>query len=171
VLIPEFVVGVRSLSNILHGQSGLGLKLALLGRPNTIVASVPFHIGADAPSGADAPAEKPTGRTVPTHELDRERRAKRFEETNSGTVRIGEAPRRVPTQIAGEVTSLRVVPKAGSPWLEVTVDDGSGSAVLVFTGRKRVPGIQPGRAIIAEGVARDEHDRLTILNPRYSLHD
>ena len=44
-------------------------------------------------------------------------------------------------------------------------------AVLVFTGRKRVPGIQPGRAIIAEGVARDEHSRLTILNPRYSLHE
>jgi hypothetical protein len=34
-----------------------------------------------------------------------------------------------------------------------------------------VPGIQPGRAIIAEGVARDERNRLTILNPRYSLHE
>jgi hypothetical protein len=86
-------------------------------------------------------------------------------------VHIGDAPRRVPIQIAGEVTGLRVVPKAGSPWLEVTVDDGTGGAVLVFTGRKRVPGIQPGRAIIAEGVARDERNRLTILNPRYSLHE
>jgi amino acid transporter len=46
VVIPEFVVGIRSASNILHGQSALGLKLALLGRPNTIVTSVPFHIGA-----------------------------------------------------------------------------------------------------------------------------
>ncbi|MCU1485907.1 MAG: amino acid/polyamine/organocation transporter, superfamily [Actinomycetia bacterium] len=172
VLIPEFVVGVRSLSNILHGQSGLSLKLALLDRPNTIVASVPFHIGAEGPlSTTDAPVEKPTGRRVPTHELDRERRAKRFEDGEGDSVRIGDAPRRVPTQIAGEVTGLRVVPKAGSPWLEVTVDDGSGSAVLIFTGRKRVPGIMPGRAIIAEGVARDEHDRLTILNPRYSLHE
>jgi hypothetical protein len=172
VLIPEFVVGVRSLSNILHGQSGLSLKLALLDRPNTIVASVPFHIGAEGPlSTTDAPVEKPTGRRVPTHELDRERRAKRFEDGEGDSVRIGDAPRRVPTQIAGEVTGLRVVPKAGSPWLEVTVDDGSGSAVLIFTGRKRVPGIMPGRAIIAAGVARDEHDRLTILNPRYSLHE
>jgi amino acid transporter len=178
VLIPEFVVGVRSVSNILHGQSGLGLKLALLDRPDTIVASVPFHVGAHVlkePAAVGATAHEAAvekgGRTVPLHELDRERRAKRFEVTEGGTVRIGEAPRRVPTQIAGEVTGLRVVPKQGSPWLEVTVDDGSGAAVLVFTGRKRVPGIQPGRAIIAEGVARDEHDRLTILNPRYSLHE
>ena len=47
VLIPEFVVGVRSVSNILHGQSALGLKLALLDRPNTVVTSVPFHVAAD----------------------------------------------------------------------------------------------------------------------------
>ena len=47
VLIPEFVVGLRSVSNILHGQSALGLKLALLDRPNTVVTSVPFHVGAD----------------------------------------------------------------------------------------------------------------------------
>jgi amino acid transporter len=171
VLIPEFVVGVRSLSNILHGQSGLGLKIALLGRPNTIVSSVPFHVGSSTLVDPDAPVEAPTGRTTPLHELDRVRRARRFEESDGGTVRIADAPLRVPTQIAGEVTGLRVVPKAGSPWLEVTVDDGSGSAVLIFTGRKRVPGIMPGRAIIAEGVARDEHSRLTILNPRYSLHE
>jgi amino acid transporter len=45
VVIPEFVVGIRSTANILHGQSALGLKLALLDRKNTIVTSVPFHVG------------------------------------------------------------------------------------------------------------------------------
>jgi hypothetical protein len=135
---------------------------------------VPFHVGATGQPSAElatAGADKAVGRRAPTHELDRERRAKRFEGDGEATVRIADAPRRVPTQIAGEVTGMRVVPKAGSPWLEVTVDDGTGSAVLVFTGRKRVPGIAPGRAITAEGVARDEQSRLTILNPRYSLHE
>jgi hypothetical protein len=47
VVIPEFVVGIRSASNILHGQSALALKLALLDRPNTVVTSVPFHVGMD----------------------------------------------------------------------------------------------------------------------------
>ena len=46
VVIPEFVVGIKSVTNVLHGQSALGLKLALLDRPNTIVTSVPFHVGA-----------------------------------------------------------------------------------------------------------------------------
>lgn len=46
VVIPEFVVGLKNISNVLHGQSALGLKLALLDRPNTIVTSVPFHLGA-----------------------------------------------------------------------------------------------------------------------------
>jgi len=45
VVIPEFVVGIRSTANILHGQSALGLKLALLDRRNTVVTSVPFHVG------------------------------------------------------------------------------------------------------------------------------
>jgi hypothetical protein len=48
VVIPEFVVGIRSTANILHGQNALGLKLALLDRPRTIVTSVPFHVTAEA---------------------------------------------------------------------------------------------------------------------------
>ena len=47
VVIPEFVVGIRSTANILHGQNALGLKLALLDRPRTVVTSVPFHVAAD----------------------------------------------------------------------------------------------------------------------------
>ncbi len=43
IVIPEFVVGTRSLANLLHGQSALALKLALIDRANTVVTSVPFH--------------------------------------------------------------------------------------------------------------------------------
>ena len=50
MVIPEFVVGLRSTANILHGQSALALKLALLDRPNTIVTSVPFHIAGEVTS-------------------------------------------------------------------------------------------------------------------------
>ena len=42
IIIPEVVVGTRSLANLLHGQSALALKLALLDRPKTVVTSVPF---------------------------------------------------------------------------------------------------------------------------------
>ena len=48
VVIPEFVMGLRSVANALHGQSALALKIALLDRPGTVVTSVPFHITPDA---------------------------------------------------------------------------------------------------------------------------
>ncbi len=48
VVIPEFVVGLRSPANVLHGQSALALKVALLDRPGTVVTSVPYHVGADS---------------------------------------------------------------------------------------------------------------------------
>ena len=75
-----------------------------------------------------------------------------------------------PCRLAGEITSIRVVPRAGSPSLEVTVNDGSGTvAVAVFTGRRSIPGITPSRGIVLDGVARRERARLILLNPAYTL--
>jgi len=77
IVIPEFVVGTRSLANLLHGQSALALKLALIDRPNTVVTSVPFHptgpsggppgspqgpsgtAAGSGPNGGSPPAESP----------------------------------------------------------------------------------------------------------------
>jgi amino acid transporter len=177
VVIPEFVVGVRSASNILHGQSALGLKLALLDRPNTIVTSVPFHVGAvPVPSDpavavveAVATTEaRPPALTAPTHELDRDRLSRRFA-GHHGVVRITDAEARSRVSVVGEVVALRVVARAGSPWLEVTLSDGSGQAILVFSGRHRIPGLVPGRGVVASGLIRDEHGRRTFMNPAYTL--
>jgi amino acid transporter len=49
VLIPEFVVD-HWYENILHNQSALALKLALLDRRGTVVTSVPYHLSAQSPS-------------------------------------------------------------------------------------------------------------------------
>jgi amino acid transporter len=62
IIIPEVVVGTRSLANLLHGQSALALKLALIDRPATIVTSVPFLPNPPRENGAGreaAPPEKP----------------------------------------------------------------------------------------------------------------
>ena len=42
IIIPEVVIGTRSLANLLHGQRGLALKVALLDRADTVVTSAPF---------------------------------------------------------------------------------------------------------------------------------
>ena len=55
VVIPEFVVE-KWYQQALHNQSALALKLALLFRPNTVVTSVPYHVGKTPPA---SPAHTP----------------------------------------------------------------------------------------------------------------
>ncbi len=64
IVIPEFVVGTRSLANLLHGQSALALKLALIDRPKTVVTSVPFHPTLLA--APPEPDERSAGDAAPT---------------------------------------------------------------------------------------------------------
>jgi hypothetical protein len=46
VVIPEFVLGrLWDPRNLLHGQSALTLKAALLNREGVVVTSVPYHVG------------------------------------------------------------------------------------------------------------------------------
>jgi len=86
-----------------------------------------------------------------------------------GVVRIADAPRRTNVLMAGEVQGLQVVPHSGSPWLEVTISDGSARAVAVFTGRKRLGGVDCGRRILLEGVTREERGRVLVVNPAYTI--
>ncbi len=100
-------------------------------------------------------------------DLDRGRLQGRYCEL--GHARIAEAPYRTPTRLGGEVQSLRVVPRAGSPSLEITISDGTGKAVAVFTGRRRIAGLDCGRGVVLDGVVRAERGRLVLLNPAYTL--
>jgi hypothetical protein len=82
---------------------------------------------------------------------------------------IGEAARRVPVRVGGEVKRVIVAPRNGVPNLEVMINDGTGAITAVFAGRRRIPGIDHGRAIVLEGVTVDLGDRAVIYNPAYTL--
>lgn len=84
-------------------------------------------------------------------------------------VRISDVPLRDRVLFAGEVQGLQVVPRAGSPSLEVTVGDGTGRVVVVFTGRRRLGGVNVGRRILIDGVVRQERSRLVAMNPAYTI--
>jgi hypothetical protein len=107
------------------------------------------------------------GLQADTVSIDQERLSGRYE--GIGATPIAEAPLRTRTHLAGEITSIRVVPRAGSPSLEVSVNDGTGLAVGVFTGRRSIPGVTPGRGIALEGVARQDYRRILMMNPAYQL--
>jgi hypothetical protein len=76
---------------------------------------------------------------------------------------------RARVRLGGEVRSVRVVPRAGAPALEVTINDGLGSATAVFLGRSRIAGITPGRKMTIEGVAGKYGNRCLVFNPTYTL--
>src|SRR5687767_11619697 len=105
------------------------------------------------------------GLAASTEDLERDRLSNRFGAATHGQVSLAELPLRERVRVVGEVSGLRVVPRAGSPSLEVTIDDGTGRAVAVFTGRKRIAGLDPGRAVALDGVARRVRQRTELMNP------
>ena len=82
---------------------------------------------------------------------------------------LDQLPCRVPVRVGGEVKRTVLVPRSGVPALEVVVSDGTGVATAVFTGRRMIPGIELGRAMILEGVAHEDRGRRVLLNPAYTL--
>jgi len=108
--------------------------------------------------------------TTSDADLDRER-LRQFCQDVPGVLPIGETEPRKEFTVAGEISSLRIVPRAGSPSLEATVSDGSGSLVIVWTGRRRIPGVAPGKRLVlsGRGVPHGAGGRLMVLNPRYEL--
>ena len=62
-----------------------------------------------------------------------------------------------------------LTPAAGVPNLEVMISDGTGKITAIFTGRRRIAGLEHGRATIFEGVAMRDRDRTIVYNPAYTL--
>ena len=114
---------------------------------------------------------KLSGLRTPVAEHDRAR-LRDFCASIPGTVPIAEVEPRMFATVVGEITSVRIVPKAdSSPWLEATIKDGTGAMVAMWTGRRRMPGIRTGRRlkISGRGAPSGVGGRLKVLNPDYEL--
>ncbi len=105
--------------------------------------------------------------TKPTEQLDRERLVEWCAST--GCSRIGAVTPREPARLAGEVRSIRIVPRAGADALEVTISDGDALLTAVFLGRRKIVGFAPGRRVLLDGVVTVEGRRRLIYNPKYTL--
>jgi hypothetical protein len=102
-------------------------------------------------------------------ELDSARLQERF--VHLELTPMQDATARVPLRVGGEVKGVRIVPRSGVASLDVLVSDGTGEVHAVFTGRRTLGGVHPGRAIVFEGVAHGERGELVVLNPGYTLLD
>ena len=103
----------------------------------------------------------------PMRELDAERLVDRFADLRLQP--LGELEARDRTKVCGEVKRMTIKPRSGIPSTEIVINDGTGDATVVFSGRRHVAGIEHGHCIVIEGVAFADANRLVFLNPKYSL--
>lgn len=71
--------------------------------------------------------------------------------------------------VAGRLRSVLYAPTENVPVLEAELFDGSAAILLVWLGRRRIAGIEPGRRILAKGRVGLHDGRLAIYNPWYEL--
>lgn len=71
--------------------------------------------------------------------------------------------------ICGALRTVTFRPVAGVPALEAELYDGSGTVSLVWLGRRRIAGVEPGRGIRVSGRIAISEGRPVIFNPRYEL--
>jgi RecJ-like exonuclease len=72
-------------------------------------------------------------------------------------------------QVVGRLRAVVYTPSETVPTLEAELFDGSDSIDLVWLGRRRIPGLEPGRRVVARGRVGDHNGRKAIYNPWYEL--
>ena len=105
--------------------------------------------------------------TADNLEIDSERLCERFKEYDF--VNIADSQSRTRTKLAGEIKRMRIKPRSGVPAVELVINDGTGEATVIFSGRRSIPGIDHGKCIMVDGVPHLDGGRTVILNPAYTL--
>lgn len=74
-----------------------------------------------------------------------------------------------PVTVTGRLRSVVYTPRDTVPTVNAELYDGSGSVHLLWLGRSRIAGIEPGRALIARGRVAEQDGLKVIFNPWYEL--
>lgn len=97
---------------------------------------------------------------------DEERRVAALQ---TGTTPVSRLRSRRRATVTGVLRSVVLRPADRVQAVEAELFDGSGSVDLVWLGRRRIAGIEPGRRARAEGLVSDVKGRHVMFNPRYEL--
>ncbi len=164
ILLPRrgFAGGWRRL---LHDRSADRIAAAVAQLPHVNATIVPFQLAHGWPRtrrhGEDNGVSVPSSRGTKSSESLGPKAA--------GTIPIGEVQWRQRMRVAGRIRSIRVPTRTGTANLECVLADDSGQILLVFQGRRRIPGIQQGARLVASGMVGAWEGQLAILNPDYEL--
>lgn len=87
----------------------------------------------------------------------------------SGAQRACDCSRGEEVTVLGRLRSVAVCPQAAAATLEAELFDGTEGVMLVWIGRRRIPGIEPGRTIRVRGRLAERDGRKVLYNPEYEL--
>ncbi len=93
----------------------------------------------------------------------------RSDTTRAGCCMIADAADRQLVDIQGNLRTVTLRPRGGVPALEAELYDGSGVITVVWLGRRRIAGIEPGRSIKVSGRIGVQEGTRVMYNPRYEL--
>ncbi|MGH3983423.1 MAG: OB-fold nucleic acid binding domain-containing protein [Pseudonocardiaceae bacterium] len=105
--------------------------------------------------------------TSDTSELDADDLSRRVEQ--AGARRASECTCGEAVTVLGRLRSVEHCPRAAVATLEAELFDGSEGITLVWLGRRRIPGIEPGRTVRASGRIAVRDGRKVLYNPYYEL--
>lgn len=100
---------------------------------------------------------------------DMEARELKQDVKRAGCCPIAEAGDRQRVELQGTLRTVTLRPRGGVPALEAELYDGSALVTLVWLGRRRIAGIEPGRAVKVSGRVGVQGKMRLMYNPRYEL--
>jgi DNA/RNA endonuclease YhcR with UshA esterase domain len=102
-------------------------------------------------------------------ELELESKELQHVSSSAGATHVAECSVGAPVCVAGSLRAVVLRPRAGVPTLEAELYDGTGTVTLIWLGRRRIRGIDPGRNVVVRGRLTRQDGRPTIYNPSYEL--
>jgi amino acid transporter len=159
----------RTWALLLHGKNADRLVRVLGHVPHVNATLVPFNVADLAESQRALASPELILQGADWQAAPSKPGAQRFA-TVPGAVPIADLRYRQAAKVAGRFRSVRIQPWSDVPTLEGTLTDASGADLLVvFLGRREVPGIRPGTEMVANGMVGDRRGQLAMLNPDYEL--
>jgi len=105
--------------------------------------------------------------TASAHHLDAQELREEVEK--QCCVPVDEVQRGERATVTGRLRSVVYTPAETVPTLEAELFDGTAAIDLVWLGRRRIAGIEPGRRVRASGRVGVHDGRPAIYNPWYEL--
>lgn len=87
----------------------------------------------------------------------------------SGAQRASECTAGQEVTVLGRLRSVEFGPQDAAACLEAELYDGTEGVTLIWFGRRRIPGIEPGRMIRVRGRLAQRDGRKVLYNPYYEL--